>query len=922
MIETEYDIFISYRRKDVIGHVRAIAKELEKNYKIFFDINDIEGGDIFPAKLEDAIEKSKIILFVIGDKSCDEFSKRKTRIDYIVEEIAYANKNQKTIIPILIDNAFMPKKSCLPSKISFLSDLNAKNIRHTEFDTTMNSLIKTINKKLISKEMQIVKKFDKADNLLNIYPWKKMLHEKVGSKKYQYWACGKEADPNYYLVFFPSTHNTLQATGDFLKKIENNIIEKPTRLLTILRDTKISPKIKDMLAKKEIQSNFYTYKDYYWTECIPDINEYKYQIKADEYYVDQYLYTCKNKDHVDAEKPIGKVSEKILNYIKTDSSSPVLAIVGQAGSGKTTFIDRVIERIDANRRLQCIFVSSESIKKKFENTKVLPQIKTIYDLYEYCEDTRKLNKEKFFMGIANGSISVIIDGLEEIIALFNIQDKFDTNSFFDSLIDLNNQLAKCKVIVTSREPTGKHSNLFSRKEILVYKLQGFDDLMVEKYLQKRFPSQRFMDKSLAQKHIKKVKHYLTLISEQIVGKRVVPYILDIISESVEEEFESDNTANLSFVDHDEYLSNNNVIDMIVYSYFFTRELTRQSQSYPENFTAKDLVYIVIDLALSAGMVFSEMKILEVVSYRYPQKSQNIVEAVKKSPLFVINEDHSYGFKYDFLYHYFISLYLIQEFSGEETGNYPYKVLSQLQNEIIDNFVKYFSTNKKNIFMQNASQILFDILEKIDQDSTKINFYEKSIYHLMVLSIKIHSETLSAEDNMKIIKDLFQLDKSNKMEHVYILGDFYPLDFRHVEIWNSKFVGYSNFFKSKFDETKILYSVFENMRDFYQPSVTNDNIWKDITFDETCDLGDVIYIFSHENLKRDAKKRITVIIDLIGVHKYVYSPKDKIFLHCLEKYGFIKKNHDNIDLLRRGKQFRNNGTMNKKTRDMLECILKE
>jgi len=918
-MDKKYDIFISYRRKDAAGHVRAIAKELEKNYNIFLDVNDIDGGDVFPTRLEDAIEKSTIVLSVIGENSCNEFKERMGKVDYVVEEIVYAKKNKKIIIPVLIDNADMILKECIPSKILFLTKLDVMNIRHSEFDLSIRSLIRVIERKLISGEMEIVKKFDSADNLLNIYPWKKILHEEIGHIKYQYWACGKEADPNYYLVFFPTTRNTLQATKDFLEKIEQKAIEKPKRLLTILRDSNISSKIENLLDEENIKSSFHTYRDYYWTECIPDIKDYKYNIVADDYYVDQYLYRYKNNDDVDLQKPIDRVSEVVMQYIKTDSVNPVLAIVGQAGSGKTTFIDRVIERIDANVRLQCVFMSSEAIKNKFENTKVLPQIKSIYDLYEYCDDDRKLNKEKFLMGIANGSISIIVDGLEEIISLFNTQDKFSSDSFFDSLMDINNQLAKCKVIVTSREPNNKENNIFLRKEILVYKLKGFDDTSVDAYLGKRFPPQRFIDKQLSEKHIKKVKKYLELISKQIVGEKVVPYILDLISESVEEEFEDDSSEDLSFLNQNEYLSNNEAIDMIVYSYFFTRELKRQSQLYPDNFTPKDLAYIVIDLVLTAGSVFSEGKILEIVSIKYPQKAEDIVEAFKKSPLFTGNEDGSFKFKYDFLYNYFICLFLIQEFGGKETGNYPYKVLSRLQSEIIDDFVQYFST-RREIFMKNANKFLRDTLNEHKGDSLKRDFFENAIYNIMLLAIKIHSESLSAEKNMEIIKELFSTNSSKKIEHLYIFGNFYPLDFKNIEVWNSKFIDYGNFFKSKFDNSIFLYTVFENMRNSYQKETFDRSIWENITFDETCELGDMKYIFSHEDSKNNLKKRVLSIIDLIGLHKYTSPSRDIKILNCLEKYGFIKNNNGHIELLRQGKQFRNNATMNKKARNMIECVL--
>lgn len=68
-MEKKYDIFISYSRKDY-ENVRSLIDELEAyEFKIWYDISNIEYGDTFPDKIAEALDNSHSLLFICTQNS-------------------------------------------------------------------------------------------------------------------------------------------------------------------------------------------------------------------------------------------------------------------------------------------------------------------------------------------------------------------------------------------------------------------------------------------------------------------------------------------------------------------------------------------------------------------------------------------------------------------------------------------------------------------------------------------------------------------------------------------------------------------------------------------------------------------------------------------------------------------------------------
>ena len=153
-------IFISYRREDSGGATGRVYDRLELNFghsRIFMDVDAIEPGEDFVKKIEDAVSTTDIFLVVIGPnwaKITDRAGNRRldNPEDFVRLEVSSALKRNVRVIPVLVDNATMPRSTDLPDDLKPLTRRNAIEISHTRFSMDMDRLIHSIEQVFIEIE--------------------------------------------------------------------------------------------------------------------------------------------------------------------------------------------------------------------------------------------------------------------------------------------------------------------------------------------------------------------------------------------------------------------------------------------------------------------------------------------------------------------------------------------------------------------------------------------------------------------------------------------------------------------------------------------------------------------------------------------------------------------------------------------------
>ncbi len=146
-------IFISYRRDDSIAITGRIYDRLIAAFEkdnVFQDVEDIPPGVDFRKFLQSQIAACDVVLVVIGRTWLtiqDNNGRRRVdnTADFVRIEVEAALKQEKIVIPVLVDNASSPPESDLPVVLQELSYRNASTVRHNpDFNGDINRPIEGI----------------------------------------------------------------------------------------------------------------------------------------------------------------------------------------------------------------------------------------------------------------------------------------------------------------------------------------------------------------------------------------------------------------------------------------------------------------------------------------------------------------------------------------------------------------------------------------------------------------------------------------------------------------------------------------------------------------------------------------------------------------------------------------------------------
>lgn len=163
MQQTQYDIFISYKRKSLPTANNLYYRLTTRGYSTFFDLEEMR-GDNFNNQLLNYIENAKDVFVILEEGSLDGCKKEKwEEEDWFCHEIAFALEKKKNIIPILLGDYKMPSEDFFPDKLKELSLKHSPDFSFSFFDAYLDKLIK---KKFITSEAHVQ---NKATSVFKFY---------------------------------------------------------------------------------------------------------------------------------------------------------------------------------------------------------------------------------------------------------------------------------------------------------------------------------------------------------------------------------------------------------------------------------------------------------------------------------------------------------------------------------------------------------------------------------------------------------------------------------------------------------------------------------------------------------------------------------------------------------------------------------
>ncbi|MCZ4253040.1 NACHT domain-containing protein [Pseudoalteromonas shioyasakiensis] len=818
-----------------------------------YDLDSFEDKNYF---MEKGVFGNDIIIILVTPQYVNKANERlggvgiETKMSSARHWEESLSQGGSNIIPVLCVGDNLPNYL----KEKFYIDFRDESKYETSFTDLINhingnSKVARPSKKRSITQKPIHKDLTKIDDFLKINHKKRNLvfdrnettDFSAGNRiKFELWET-KSPAVNHYLFLF------------------DNIVIKPTieKLCKLIKDNKVNISRLTILRSKKGEKGYIgkilaenncsfpideiTFSDYIWDYCIEEDAKVPSRIYKQKFFIDQPLLTL---DEESISK--GPAFEFLKKELSKDIQPSAKVIIAPGGTGKTTLCQYIASEYQNPENAISVFIQSEELRESAQVDGVdKSKIESVYDLYElYSQvisaqggDQLTYDKATFEVALITGRLVLVIDGMDEIISLF--PETLDLDAFFESIEDLNRQLASCKIVITSRNDVFDFELMEKYEHLDKYQLLGFDESACESYLSRRF---RNLPQSEALKQ--KVLSNISPLLKSDEKQRILPFVVDLLSSLAEDSSDEEVNIELSF-DGKNYESNEDITDYLVYS-VLRREWQRQKIEIP----VEDVLEIFLEISSTHKDHFLKSDFEDVVSIFGGDNSDELFTKMLRNPLLVIDRDLC-RFKYDFIADYFKSLYIINSINTKSSNDDFIKLLAKNaygENEVMYGTAKYYS-ERQEYLLESTKAIISNLKSEISPLDVMSN--NDSKYRAIAFLVKLCSISSkcnnSKEQFTSLLTNIFGSD--SVLKNLAIYGDNTPLNLVGINIIDSRFVGYKSFSKSKFESTKINNCFFE--------SCYNENPSKSFTNGEfkSCRLGDLEHVIAGAEEKSEKDRAL-------------------------------------------------------------------
>ena len=142
-------VFLSYRRADSqvsAGRMAQFLDAIPAVDAVFLDVDGIAPGENFETKIQDTLAQVSHVFLLIGTQWAGSVgASGRTRIfdddDMVRRELRLALASRAKVVPILLDEARMPRPGELPADLKALPSINAFALRTAHFGEDMDDML-------------------------------------------------------------------------------------------------------------------------------------------------------------------------------------------------------------------------------------------------------------------------------------------------------------------------------------------------------------------------------------------------------------------------------------------------------------------------------------------------------------------------------------------------------------------------------------------------------------------------------------------------------------------------------------------------------------------------------------------------------------------------------------------------------------
>jgi len=470
------------------------------------------------------------------------------------------------------------------------------------------------------------------------------------------------------------------------------------------------------------------------------------------------------------------------------------------------------------------------------------------------QEISKFDKELLKLSIDNGSLIVVLDGIDEVIA--KLGEKFDVESFITSIFEeYSSDLNKTKILITCRD----HFWNDVGKKILLPEitLKAFNEKLANDFFfQKLGGEQKKISKALT--IAKKLAIEESQGDSSADSQTYIPFLLDMIGYLIKTQ--SDNFQ-YSELFESRYLNNSDHTDILV-GQICKREIIKL-----ESLSLDNQIQLFMRLALQKegriSMYDIKTELLDIVG----DVDDAVIEKIKGHPLIQFTDNYLY-FRYDVFETYFKSLLVVDLFKSQKVDR-----LDKNCADIISGYLKYDSSFTKAITtkVENNEDLLLFCIELIEScnDISGVkyeSFVSAVVCFLLDLSKKDQKKPYDLASRTTLIETLF-LDSGeiNGLCLVDIFGAMNSrptFDFKGRTLTNCHFNNYEYFWECSIDSgTNFKKSYF---KDIEPREGINFDVPKNL-FSTSCDTTLIEHLLSKKT--EEVKSTTDMIkIDLLKVFK--------------------------------------------------------